>query len=611
MGIRHLTTFLRPYAAAESLDGKQVVIDGPSFAHQIYYICLRASPGARNALEAAPSYQILVDTAIAWLDTIRESNVEIKKIYFDGFLPPAKLDVRLQRLQNSTHQLTQFHQSNNEPCRSSFPQTNSTPVSLFQNTAVRSGLTALPALSFVVPAILEALKASSIYADITEVVPGEADLYCARYLEKHGGVVFTSDSDLLVHDLGHDGAVSFFHDIESSENDASGILRAQIFQPAVISDRLALPNSHGLHSLAFEISMDNHGTFPKLLTRAQSLKAVKENLQMFEDFLKEYAPLPIQSDLPTDVETLRVLRRLHPRTSEYVLHFPSLARIASQPLVSGKSASLSPHIFLPFLLDCPVRTNAWEVSTATRQLAYGLVNVMVPATEQVSSVFEHRRQTDNSDGRELMLPEVPDISGACIAIVETYKELKKKLPEFTEKQLWMAFAVHQDMEWSAMNSKTPISQLLLQRLAYPKISDPSGYFGWDIVQFFAQLQGSLYSLRILQQITSLVVSIEPKTLIPEAVRDLNSLLSSVPRLVDYPDLGTASSIIRKSEEGLRFMKGLKDILKILDSSSSSTASGPSKSRKSSRKKRKRDQAGSELPVGKAKSSNPFSLLESG
>lgn len=77
MGIRHLTTFLRPYAAAESLDGKQVVIDGPSFAHQIYYICLRASPGARNALEAAPSYQLLVDTAIAWLDTIRESNVEM------------------------------------------------------------------------------------------------------------------------------------------------------------------------------------------------------------------------------------------------------------------------------------------------------------------------------------------------------------------------------------------------------------------------------------------------------------------------------------------------------------------------------------------------------
>ena len=77
MGIRHLTTFLRPYASAESLAGKQVVIDGPSFAHQIYYICLKAAPGARNALEAAPSYENLVDTAIAWLDTVRASNVDM------------------------------------------------------------------------------------------------------------------------------------------------------------------------------------------------------------------------------------------------------------------------------------------------------------------------------------------------------------------------------------------------------------------------------------------------------------------------------------------------------------------------------------------------------
>lgn len=77
MGIRHLTTFLRPYAAAESLENKQVVIDGPSFAHQVYYICLKASPGARNALEAAPSYQKLVDTAIAWLERVEASNVEM------------------------------------------------------------------------------------------------------------------------------------------------------------------------------------------------------------------------------------------------------------------------------------------------------------------------------------------------------------------------------------------------------------------------------------------------------------------------------------------------------------------------------------------------------
>ncbi len=77
MGIRHLTTFLRPYATVESLAGREVVIDGPSFAHQIYYIYLSTSPSARNALEAAPSYQELVDVAFAWLDGLRSSDVVV------------------------------------------------------------------------------------------------------------------------------------------------------------------------------------------------------------------------------------------------------------------------------------------------------------------------------------------------------------------------------------------------------------------------------------------------------------------------------------------------------------------------------------------------------
>ncbi|KAK0111502.1 hypothetical protein ONS95_001857 [Cadophora gregata] len=610
MGIRHLTTFLRPYADAASLDGQQVVIDGPSFAHQVYYLCLKATPGAQNALEAAPSYRALADTAISWLDTVRASNVHIKKIYFDGYLPQAKLDVRLERLQSSTHQLTKFHQTSNAPCRSSFPKANDAPLPVFQGGAVRSGLTTLPAVSFVVPAILEALISSSKYANITEVVPGEADLYCARYLKQDGGIVFTSDSDLLVHDLGLNGAVTFFSDIELTAGDSPGILRTQTFHPAAISERLTLPKSHGLHSLAFEIFMDAQGTFPKLLTQAQSLKAITSHRQMFDDFLKEYAPLRAESEMSIEyAQALRVLRRLDPRTSEYVLQFPSLAHIAGQPLVSGKPASLSPHVFLPFLIDCPVRTNAWEASTATRQLAYGLVNIIVPTREQASSVFEHRRQLEKSGGRELMLPEVLDISEACTAVLETFQTLKNKLPDFTETHIWVAFAVHQDIEWSASSSKTAASQLFLQRISYPKLSDPSGYLGWDVIQFFAQLQGSLYSFRMLQQITSLVVATGHKTSIPEAVHRLHSLLGSVPTLVDYPDLGTASSIVRNSH-GVKFLKNLREVLKVLDSSPTYLAQNDTKSKASSKKKRKRDQAATELPPGKPKSSNPFALLES-
>jgi hypothetical protein len=73
MGIRHLITFLSPYATAVSLSGRSVVIDGPGFAHHIYYTCLGARPSARNPFEAAPSYRELQNVAIAWLDALRDN----------------------------------------------------------------------------------------------------------------------------------------------------------------------------------------------------------------------------------------------------------------------------------------------------------------------------------------------------------------------------------------------------------------------------------------------------------------------------------------------------------------------------------------------------------
>jgi hypothetical protein len=77
MGIPHLTTFLRPYAETESIAGRQVVIDGPGFAYHIYYTRLSARPAASNPFEAAPSYEELKQACIAWLDEIRDSNVEM------------------------------------------------------------------------------------------------------------------------------------------------------------------------------------------------------------------------------------------------------------------------------------------------------------------------------------------------------------------------------------------------------------------------------------------------------------------------------------------------------------------------------------------------------
>ncbi len=280
--------------------------------------------------------------------------------------------MRLGRLVDQTKRLNTYYHTHSSPISYQTCETKpeTTLPSLFGRTAVRSGLTALPPAPFLVPAVLEALKGSDQYKDIIEVVPGEADLYCAKYLQQHGGTVLTGDSDLLVHDLGLEGAVGFFKVIQGS----SGSLQCEIYHPTAIVDRLGLPKSHKLHSLAFEMFMDNHGTFPQLLARAKNLEAIKLYGIMYEDFLKEYVTLPSDTNTsnPRSAATLLVLRQLDPRISEYVLQFPSLAELAGQSPVLHAIESSAAHVFLPFLLDCPIRTNAWEMSTATRQLAYRL-----------------------------------------------------------------------------------------------------------------------------------------------------------------------------------------------------------------------------------------------
>lgn len=80
MGIPHLITHLRPYAVVADLTTKNapnVVIDGPAFAYHIYHLCLAAKADNKNPFEATPSYALLGNTAIQWLDTLRARDVKM------------------------------------------------------------------------------------------------------------------------------------------------------------------------------------------------------------------------------------------------------------------------------------------------------------------------------------------------------------------------------------------------------------------------------------------------------------------------------------------------------------------------------------------------------
>lgn len=85
MGIPHLTRSLSPYGEKVVLPQhpekhENAIIDGPSLAYHVFYVCIARRTSARNALEATPTYQELGQAAVNWLEQIEQYGL---KMYVD------------------------------------------------------------------------------------------------------------------------------------------------------------------------------------------------------------------------------------------------------------------------------------------------------------------------------------------------------------------------------------------------------------------------------------------------------------------------------------------------------------------------------------------------
>jgi hypothetical protein len=472
----------------------------------------------------------------------------------------------------------------------------------------------IPALPFLVPAVIEALMESSRFQSITAVVPGEADLYCARFVKAHGGVIFTGDSDLLVHDIGPHGSVAFFRDLEVVSLTDVRSLKCSQFQIGVINDRLELPKSHGMQALAFEMKMDPHASFPILLQRAKILQTVKKEAPLFTEFVLEYCSLPVEVARPEDLllKPLQdLLKALDPRISEYVLQFSKSASAAS--LIGADNAdkprndAMSVNVFLPFLLDCPQKTSAWEMSTAVRQLAYGLMNLIVPSQQKISAVSEHRRQQNSYRGREWGLPNLEQIATAVTSLTELLVKIRERLPNSSEVQVCKTFAYYQDFAFANDNDRQPMGPTLL-----PKGSqkDMPRRLTWNAVHFSAQVQASYYSLRMLKQILQVVLACDNR---PDSALPHRKLLKTLEALPKLKDLTGCYGDISDEEAERQIVAVAKQIFysqlaaESGEDRTESTTPATAKSRK--KNKRKLPEQPQSPQAVTRKLSNPFELLE--
>ncbi|KAI1003859.1 hypothetical protein K3495_g4351 [Podosphaera aphanis] len=547
MGIPRLLTHLNPYGIQEPLRNVDVVLDGHAFAYHVYELCIRGRSNEHHALQVQPTYREITEKAIAWLDLLQGYDVVVKKIYFDGFLPRVKLKHRSARLKTLTKRLSTFYRHHSFPCKKR-STISLNDMSLFGTTlGVESLIYGAPPLPYLVPAVLETLCKSDKYKSLTKVVPWEADHYCSNYVKNHGGLVLSGDSDFFVHDLGLKGAVAFFRDIKQLSL-GQGI-SAKVFRPTTICSRLGLNLSHGLSSLAFELVKDSSGSFHELLARSRSLEAIKRSPRKYETFIEDYTITIADVDPLVEKSAailLHCLQNLDPRISEYVLQFPTFAKIAGQTFRIGFLPNKdSHHIFLPFNLDSPARTSSWEVSSAIRQLAYGLINIVVPESEKTATIFEHRKQQGEISGRELQLPTNDQIFTATVAFCDKYSRVKNHFLYLATHETWVVMTILEEIEWSSFQERTSLASLAPKLLAdFASDSTSDWEYSWDLIHFFAQIHASLYSFRILRQISGIITRYHARGSLSAPILRLHQLLESLPLLRDLPHRDDLNTFLR-------------------------------------------------------------------
>ncbi|KAJ0113970.1 hypothetical protein J7T55_010214 [Diaporthe amygdali] len=571
MGIRGLTASLRPFAARSELAGR-IVIDGPALAYHILFAC-RLESRVSTVLKD-PSYFALGSKAIQWLDDLQSA------IYFDGYLPASKSVVRLDRVVETSTASNKYFLS------------TSSGIALDGDSepAIRQANPRMPIPAFIVPAILDALRTSGRYSHLTHLVPGEADCFCAEHVGREGGTLLTSDSDLLLYDLGQDGRVVFFNDIEINNEEAAQ-LAALTYSQHAICEKLSLESGQqGMLSLAFEIMMDPYRKVPSCVAQSKKNHSANAFPVDYANFISEYVKGP-ESILAIP----KYLKILDPRVSEFVLSWTRDAEGGNSALDNAPRDGLI--FYLPLLLDRWDRESAWSPSMWIRQLAYSLCGDTQGTKSMVS---EYRRtMSRKSNGQAVELLNDHDVAQTARGLVSSFSSLidTAAIPSSLG---WATFCLQQEITHASEHGKESLALKLWQKASKSRGRlDPGS---WDTVHLAAQIQGTLYSLRILHQVLRCQIGplVTSAGLQPQVAK-LVDCLSTLPSFADFLSTTDVAGLFVRLQEA-----GVLDVLAEITGQQAHISFEKTGSR-SRRKKRQADR----LEQRKARpppSANPFDAL---
>lgn len=332
-----------------------------------------------------------------------------------------------------------------------------------------------------VPSALGILQSRDLYPweNITQLVPGEADIYCANAAKQCEAAVLTGDSDLLVHNIGLNGRVIFFNTIESHEGDTEDDLvkiRAAALYPNKIARKLGV---RSIQRFAFELKRDPYMNLGKIIQRAKDNAGGVENNAAYLSFLREYASVEGSEIQENDIQGL------DPKVSElYVQYTHAEFGVGDQP----------PVTYLPMLVEDHSRRCAWQEGIEIRTIACSIMNMKFSPKDRKNTVLEYSRRGTRVFPTPLDLLKEEDLHHSVSTL---YSRLSTIMNGYGDSTVlgWKSFAIQQIL-CGINEDNWPTPDQLLKLIEAGRCAKT---LSWSDIHFNAQIQSILYSLRILQQ----------------------------------------------------------------------------------------------------------------
>ncbi|KAJ5961094.1 uncharacterized protein N7479_008244 [Penicillium vulpinum] len=520
MGIPHLTRHLLPYAESVLLDGRTtdsesprvqaVVIDGPSLVYHVYRRLLGWMDPSSDVLDYQPTCDEISRGVSSFLLQLTRLGVKIHKICFDGALPVSKREIRFSRIEKLRHRLELARRNLSLPatpkCRDVMPTERG---QIWCSRSLPRRRKGLPENPFMVSAVFEDLRnrwnkeqiqkevdedisclvtdADYPWAKITVMVPGEADVECAHVAKLTGCAVLTDDSDLLLHDLGEQGAVLFLDSVQTSSgvwDPAEPDIRGLRICPHSLSGRLGIPS---VQWFAYELQRNTHLRFAELARISKESSKATELSSEYLEFLQEY------QHETTDNEVIRGAKQsknpLDPRVSELFWQYelPSIYCLDEQP-----------HIYLGILNEDSSRRCAWEQGRTYRSLGYSFFNMSRPAADRFTVVHEFVRRGGRIVAEEITLSGTKTVASDLDLLRRRLATAHTTFDNgLAAEGFWFLFALSDIYRDGSGTTTIPSAKELESFLTKGYMAQSTK---WADIHLLAQIQAALYSLRILKQL---------------------------------------------------------------------------------------------------------------